>query len=110
LLKKTFKNDPGLAPYAWAITKDDYLLRFVGTMVPDVYTDFPEGRQPVYELYNIKNDPSEKHMIEDMPDKVEELKSLYYSKAENFPPPPSVQNIDKWKELMPPKNYSVPLD
>ncbi len=54
--------------------------------------------------YNIKNDPSEKHnIIENMPDKVEELKLLYYSKAKNFPPPPSTRN-KRWEEILPPKN------
>jgi arylsulfatase A-like enzyme len=107
LLNKTFKNDPGIAPYAWAIVKDNYLLRFVGTMAPNVYTDFPDGRPPVYELYNIKNDPTEKYnIIENMPDKIQELKLLYYNKASTFPPPPSVQDIDRWEEILPQKNIS----
>jgi uncharacterized sulfatase len=107
LLNKTFKNDPGIAPYAWAIVKDDYLLRFVGTMVPNVYTDFPDGRQPVYELYNIKNDPSEKHIIENMPEKVNELKLIYYSRAKDFPTPPTKGNIARWEEILPPQSYQA---
>ena len=95
------KNDVRFAPYAWAIIKDDYLLRYVGTVIPDLYADLINGRPPVYELYNIKSDPSETHdLISEMPEKAEELKSLYFSRAKSFPPPFN-NRLEKWKEIMP---------
>lgn len=104
LLYKTLKNDPSLCPGAWAIVKDDYLLRFVGTIIPDLYTDFPDGRKPVFEMYNIKKDPSEKNnIIDEMPEKANEMKALYYEKAKDFPSPVR-WNKAKWKELLPPLN------
>ena len=59
-------------------------MRYVGTIIPDLYSDFVNGRQPVYELYNIRQDPSETSNILDvMPSKAEELKSLYFEYGQN---------------------------
>ncbi len=100
---KALKNDVRFAPYAWAIIKDDYLLRYVGTIIPDLYSDLINGREPVYELYNIKLDPSEtNNLIDVMPEKVKELKSVYFERAKSFPPP-FTNRIEKWKEIMPPE-------
>ena len=101
-LNKTFKNDPALAPFAWALIKDDYLVRYVGTIIPELYTDFPEGRKPLFELYNITVDPAETNdLAMEMPEKVKELSILYYEKANSFTPPFS-SKVEKWEEIMPP--------
>ena len=103
-IDKSLRNDVQLAPYAWAVKKDDYFLRYTGTIIPDLYSDVIDGRQPVFELYNTRTDPAETNNIaEEMPDKVKELSTIYYDRAKSFPPPFN-RGRDKWEEIMPPLN------
>ncbi len=96
---KTHDNEASYAPAAWVIKKEDYMLRFVGTLEPGVYLDYMNGREPVFELYNVKNDPAERNnLAQEMPGKVKELAKLYFSRAEDFPVP-ARWNKDKWEEL-----------
>lgn len=96
---KSHADEDDFAPAAWVVKKNDYMLRFTGSLVPGVYHDFINGREPVFELYNIKNDPAElNNLAEKMPGKVKELAKLYFSEAKDFPPPVRWEK-EKWQEL-----------
>jgi uncharacterized sulfatase len=100
-IEKSLRLDMQAAPPAFAILKDDYLLRFVGTIEPNLYADTPEGRGPVYSLYNIRTDPFERmDLIYEMPEKAEELKAIYKERSEHFLPPVKWSR-SKWEEIMP---------
>lgn len=80
------------------------LMRILREIIPALYTDFPEGRMPQFELYNIKIDPAETNNLAlEMPEKIKELSALYYKKADSFIPPFS-SKTEKWKEIMPQVN------
>ncbi|MDG1729109.1 MAG: sulfatase-like hydrolase/transferase [Algibacter sp.] len=96
---KTHSNESGFAPPAWVVIKDDYLLRFTGTLEKGIYKDHMEGRTPIIELFNIKNDPAENNnLVKKYPEKVKELSQLYFNESENFPPPADWKK-SKWEEL-----------
>ena len=58
-----------------------------------------EGRTPIIELFNIKNDPAENNnLVKKYPEKVKELSQLYFNESENFPPPADWKK-SKWEEL-----------
>ena len=97
---KTHGTERNYAPPAWVVVKDPYLLRYVGTIEPDVYHELPQGGPPVYELYNYKIDPAEKmNLAEAMPEKVKELSAIYFHESTNFPPP-VVWKRSKWEEIV----------
>jgi uncharacterized sulfatase len=103
LINKTLRNDLQVAPFAWAILKDGFILRYVGTVESNLYSDFPDGRAPHFELYNTISDPAETHnLMSELPEKGKELISLYYKKANGFLPPVKWSR-EKWEEIMPPK-------
>ena len=94
------KTESAYAPPGWVVVKDDYLLRFVGTREPGIYYDYLEGSEPVFELFNLKNDPAERNNIADkLPEKVEELSEIFRSEAKDFLEPKDWP-ITKWKELI----------
>ncbi len=96
---KTHTTEREFAPPAWVIIKEDYLLRFTGKLEPGIYLEHMAGREPIMELFDIKNDPAERNnLVTEMPEKVKELSRLYFEDSHSFLPP--VQwNLDKWKEL-----------
>jgi len=102
LVKKTTKNhhtEMPFSPPAWVVRKGDYLLRFVGTMEPGIYLEYLEGREPVFELFNIKNDPAERHNLAlDMPDLVQEMAEIFFGESISFQSP-AVWDRAKWEEL-----------
>ncbi|GAA3598149.1 sulfatase-like hydrolase/transferase [Flavivirga amylovorans] len=102
LITKSTKNvreEPYFAPPAWVVIKGDYLLRFTGILEKGVYLESMAGRDPVLELFNIKNDPAESHDLADkMPDLVKELSALYYEDSKDYAPPSNWKK-SKWKEL-----------
>lgn len=96
---KTHTTEREFAPPAWVIIKDDYLLRFTGKLEPGIYLDHMEGREPIIELFDIKNDPAElNNLATDMSEKVKELSRLYFEESNSFLPPVE-WNLEKWKEL-----------
>lgn len=96
---KTHMNESAFAPSSWVVIKGDYLLRFVGTLEKGIYYDFLEGRNPIFELYNIKNDPAETIDIsKDNTKLVEKMKQLFYEEFKQFPPPVDWK-MSKWEEL-----------
>ncbi|MGB5436524.1 MAG: sulfatase-like hydrolase/transferase [Maribacter sp.] len=99
---KTHDNEAEFAPPAWAIVKGDYLLRFTGTLENGVYKDFLDGREPVFELFNLKNDPKEKNDLATlMPEVVFEMQKTYFKNTSDFKPP-TRWDIKKWEELQKP--------
>lgn len=103
LINRSFKNhytELPFAPGGWAIQEGDYVLRFVGTVGPEVYHEWPDGTGSRLALYNLREDPSETTDIKDqMPELVERLKANYYRKAKGFRAPP-VWSESKWEELL----------
>lgn len=96
---KDHSNEAEYAPPAWAIVKGDYLLRFTGVLEKGIYKDFMEGRDPIMELFHLKNDPKEANdLAELMPEKVRELEKEYFKNSEDFIPP-TRWDKDKWEEL-----------
>lgn len=87
------------APSAWAVLKGDYLLRFVGSVGPEVYHESPDGADPTLKLYNIALDPDETMELADQyPEKVQEMESLYLEYTEQMKPP-HIWSVDKWQEI-----------
>ena len=102
LLNKSYKThvtEREFAPPTWVVVKPPYLLRYVGIIEPQVYTEQPEGGSPVYELFDYVNDPSETNNIaQSKPEKVEELKAIFMKESQSFPPP-VVWEEAKWEEI-----------
>lgn len=93
-------EEPGHAPPAWTVIKENYLLRYVGEIEKGIYTDFLEGDKPKFELYNILKDPSEKYnLAQELPDKVKELVALYNNNKKELKPPVDWKKA-KWEELV----------
>lgn len=96
---KTHADEDQFAPPAWVVIKDNYLLRFTGKIEAGLYYDQMAGRAPVLELFDIKNDPSEtKDISKDHPDKVKEMKAIYFKESKNFPRPIHWEESN-WHEL-----------
>ncbi|MEM6842783.1 MAG: sulfatase-like hydrolase/transferase [Bacteroidota bacterium] len=103
LLNKSFKNhsnERNHAPPAWVVIKDNYLLRFTGTLEPNLNTEEPEGSPPKLELFDIAQDLAENRDLSvEFPGKVDELRQIYRSESADFPPPVAWEKA-KWSELM----------
>ena len=96
---KTHGTEQKFAPPAWVVIKGDYLLRYTGILEKGIYYDNMEGRGPVVELYNIKNDPAETHnLAERFPDTVKVMAKEYFKESSGFPPPVAWEK-SKWEEL-----------
>ena len=99
---KNHGNEAQFAPPAWAIVKDNYLLRFTGTLENGVYNDHIDGREPILELFDLHNDPKEKNDIAAMmPEMVYEMQETYFKKSGDFKPP-TRWDRKKWEELQKP--------
>lgn len=97
---KTHSTEREYAPPAWVVVKDQYLLRFVGEIEPNVYEEEPDGGPSRLKLFNYKEDPAEtNNLAEEMPQKVEELSRIYFEEATNFLPPVKWKK-EKWEEIM----------
>ncbi len=103
LVKKTNKthNTAGkYGPPAWVVIQGNWLLRFEGIIVPGVYLDYMEGRGPVFELYNIKNDPAERNNLANQyPEKVRAMADIYFSESTDFLPPYN-GNLNHYEQLL----------
>lgn len=96
---KTHGTERNHAPPAWVVVRKPYLLRYVGTIEPEVYHEEPLGSPPVYELFNYLDDPAEtRNLAEEMPEKVAELRAIYGEEADTFQPP-FAWDRRKWEEI-----------
>ncbi len=102
LINTSFKNyttEVAFAPGGWAMLRGDYVLRFVGSVEPQVYRESPDGAAPRYALYDYVRDPAETtDLKEQMPEMVESLKAEYEKQTLDFAPPVK-WNAGKWKEI-----------
>ena len=97
---KTHHSERKFAPPAWALIKGNYLLRYTGILEPGIYNDHLNGREPVMELFDIKNDPAEKiNLAQQMPEKLMEMSEIYFKESDKFPPP-VVWQRQKWEQIV----------
>jgi uncharacterized sulfatase len=88
------------SPGAWVITDGAYLLRYTGAVIPGLFQDLADGQAAHFELYDLREDPSEsRDLARDLPQVVERLRKRYAAQTRNLPPPP-VWRKDRWRELM----------
>lgn len=93
-------EERGRAPGGWAVAKGDYVLRYLGTIEPNLYRDLPDGCGPQLGLYNVVDDPAETTDLKDqMPELVNAMKAEYQKKIPGFKPP-VCWSKEKWKELV----------
>ncbi|VGO14060.1 Arylsulfatase [Pontiella desulfatans] len=86
---------------AWAIVEGDYILRYVGTLDPELEQEFPDGREAFFSLYNMKGDPLEQNdLYATNPEVAERMKASYNQYAETLPPPHGWDR-KRWEELVP---------
>ena len=96
---KTHGTESGFAPPAWVVVKGDYLLRYTGILEKGIYYDYMEGREPIVELFNIKNDPAETdNLAQRFPDIVKDMAKDYFKESTDFKPPAAWKR-SKWEEL-----------
>ena len=88
------------APYAWVVVKDGYFLRHVGTIIPGLYKDLPDGSPPSTRLYKFPDDPAEiMDVSEEMPEILKSMRDIYRKESAGFPPPYH-SGADKWNEII----------
>lgn len=91
------------APYAWVVVKNNHALRYIAETPANQYRDMPDGKPAYYEMYQIDEDPGERmNLLEEKPEIVRELKSIWENEAVNYPPPVKIGK-DKWEQLIPEK-------
>ncbi|MEO0794459.1 MAG: sulfatase-like hydrolase/transferase [Verrucomicrobiota bacterium] len=102
LINTSFKNhytELPFAPGGFAIIDGDYMLRFEGSVGPEVYHECPEGRGGIYSLYNLREDPGERNDLKDqMPELVDTLLAAYRAQSADFQAP-IVWDQEKWLEI-----------
>ncbi|NME72900.1 sulfatase-like hydrolase/transferase [Flammeovirga aprica] len=103
LINKTFHTKPNTeknaSPPAWAVMKEQYMLRFTGEMSPNYHRDYPSGRKPVFELFDVKSDPKEtKDLSALFPELVIELGEIFCEELKTFATPDGWGN-DNWNEI-----------
>ena len=97
---KTHGTAGAYGPAAWVVIQGDFILRFEGTIVPEIYYEYWDGRGAVLELYNIKKDPAERINIADQfPEKVREMAEIYFAESTDFTAPVR-WNQEKYQELL----------
>ncbi|MGC9344487.1 MAG: sulfatase-like hydrolase/transferase [Bacteroidales bacterium] len=108
LVKKTNKTHTTAGKYgppAWVVIKGDYLLRFMGELVPGIYLEHMDGREPIVELYNIKLDPAERNNLADkLPEKTKEMSEYFFRESKDFITPVH-WDLEKWQVLFDSKIY-----
>jgi uncharacterized sulfatase len=102
LINKSFKthgSERNYAPAAWVVIKDDHMLRFTGSIEPNLNRETPAGAPAKLELFNIKADVTEQVDISsEFPGKVDELLNIFRNESVEFKPPVSWK-LSKWEEL-----------
>ncbi len=90
---------------SWVVVRGDYLLRFTGTMVPGVYLDHINGREPLLELFNVAEDPGEKlNIAAQNPGIVAEMAKIFFEESVEFLPPPGGET-NTWEEAMQSRDF-----
>ncbi len=98
LLNKNLERNK--APGGWAIAQGEYVLRFLGTVEPNLYADLPNGSEPTLQLFNVVVDPDESNdLSKEMPELVKSMKAEYLKRAANFKKP-IVWKKEKYEELL----------
>lgn len=86
-------------PGSWTVVTDDWLLRFTGTVEEKLYNDFPDGRAPQLELYDMRRDPGEaRNVVGEHPETVAALKAIAAKRMAQLPPP-AHWSRKNWTEL-----------
>ena len=102
LLHTSFKShgsERNFAPAAWVVIKDDHMLRFIGSIEPNLNIETPKGAPAKMELFNIANDVAEQADVSsEFPEKVDELMNIFRKESVGFKPPVSWK-MEKWEEL-----------
>lgn len=94
-------------PGAWVIVEGDWLLRYVGTLDPGLMQDYPNGQEPFFGLFNMKDDPLELNdLYEQEPEIAARLKAAYDDHARNLPEP-HAWDRKRWVELVPEDNVNL---
>jgi hypothetical protein len=79
-------------------------MRYVGTLDAGLMQELPEGQEPFFGLFNIKDDPLELNdLYHKEPEIAARLKAVYDEHARTLPPP-HAWDRRRWKELVPENN------
>ena len=93
-----------IAPSAWAVVKKDWILRYISEVPPNLWKDYPDGRNPVMELYQYSIDPQEtENLVEKKSAVKEELQDIWQERAKTYPPPVAWER-EKWLRIVPESN------
>jgi len=88
------------APSGYVVADDQYILRYVSETIPNLYKDAVEGIPAYYALYDYQKDPGERsNLVDQLPEKVEQLKAIWKSESKAFPKP-AAWDVAKWKAMM----------
>jgi len=87
------------APAGYMVADKQYILRFVADTEANLYREAVDGIPAHYELYDYVADPGERNnLINQLPEKAEQLKSIWRQESQAFPPP-TVWAIENWEAL-----------
>jgi uncharacterized sulfatase len=88
------------APAGYIVADNRYILRYVGSTVPNLYKDAVEGLPESFEIYDYINDPMEQNnLIHQLPEKADQLKAIWKKESASFPEPVK-WDFSKWKMMM----------
>ena len=77
-----------------------YILRYVGPIIPDLYTDASEGLPESFEIYDYINDPMEQnHLLPQLPEQTAQLKAIWKKESMTFPAPVKWE-LSRWEMMM----------
>ena len=88
------------APAGYIVADNRYILRYVGSTIPNLYKDAVEGLPESFEIYDYINDPMEQNnLIHQLPEKADQLKAIWKKESASFPEPVK-WDFSKWKMMM----------
>jgi uncharacterized sulfatase len=88
------------APAGYIVADNRYILRYVGSTIPNLYKDAVEGLPESFEIYDYINDPMEQNnLIHQLPEKADQLKAIWKKESASFPEPVKWDFL-KWKMMM----------
>lgn len=90
------------SPGAWVVSDGRYLLRYITETPAGLFSDVPNGLAAHFEMFDLREDPLEKHNIhEQVPQVAAKLKAAFQTESANWPPPTKWRK-DRWTALMAP--------